>query len=120
MFAWISKRVASPWSRRSRWTPLLESQREFQRTLAKERSRVDRDGGYFGLLILRLSDLSYARTQSVKLAKLLHRRLRGTDEKGHLGFGRIGLMLPMTGSDACELVLVDILRLAASNNIAIQ
>ncbi len=112
MFAWISKRLYVPWSRRSRWTPLLENQREFQRILAKERARVDRDGGYFGFVILRFTQLHDVRGQSIHLAKILHRRLRTTDEKGHLGYGRLGLMLPMTPRPGCELVLADVLRIA--------
>ncbi len=120
MFAWISKRVSIPWSRRTRWTPLLENQREFQRTLAKERSRVDRCGGYFGFVILRMTSLQNVRGQSVRLARILHRRLRTTDEKGHLGFGRIGLMLPMTTQLGCELVLDDVLRMAKLAGINVE
>lgn len=120
MFAWISKRFSSSWSRRTRWTPLLENQREFQRTLAKERSRVDREGGYFGFIILRFTDLHDVRAQSVHLAKILHRRLRTTDEKGHLGYGRLGLMLPMTPPLGCDLVLVDVLRMARLTGIKIE
>jgi len=120
MFAWISKRLSTPWSRRTRWTPLLENQREFQRTLAKERSRVDREGGYFGFVILRFTELHNVRGQSVHLAKILHRRLRTTDEKGHLGYGRLGLMLPMTPQLGCDLVLVDVLRIARLAGIEIE
>lgn len=120
MFAWLSKRVLIPWSRRTRWTPLLENQREFQRTLAKERSRVDRDGGYFGFVILRFTHLHDVRGQSIHLAKILHRRLRTIDEKGHLGYGRLGLMLPMTTQLGCELVLANVLRMASSAGIKVE
>jgi lipopolysaccharide/colanic/teichoic acid biosynthesis glycosyltransferase len=120
MIGWISKRVASPWSRRTRWTPLLQNQREFQRTLAKERSRVDRDGTFFGFVILRLTNLTDAKRQTVELAKLLHKRLRDTDEKGHLGLGRIGLILPATNSSSSEYVLSAVLRLAGSQGLKID
>ena len=120
MFAWIGKRVNAPWNRKTRWTPLLLNQREFQRALAKERSRVERDGNCFGFIILRLQNLNDVRRQSVQLAKLLHRRLRDSDEKGHLGVGRIGVMLPSTGSVASEYVLEDLLRLARLQGLAIE
>ncbi|MEZ6135282.1 MAG: sugar transferase [Pirellulaceae bacterium] len=120
MFAWIGKRVTTPWSRRTRWTPFLQNQREFQRTLAKERSRVDRDGSIFGFIILRLTSLHAARRQTVQLAKILHRRLRETDEKGHLGLGRIGVLLPGTDQQASEFVLDFILELAAQHGLNIE
>lgn len=119
MIGWISKRV-TPWSRKTRWTPLLQNQREFQRTLAKERSRVDRDGSFFGFVILRLTNLTNAKRQTVELAKLLHRRLRDTDEKGHLGLGRIGVVLPATDSSSSEFVLSEILRLATAQGLQIE
>lgn len=118
MIAWFSKRVS--WTRRTRWTPLLQNQREFQRTLTKERSRVDRSGNCFGFIILRLTDLDDARSQTVQLAKLLHRRLRETDEKGHLGYGRLGVMLPETHSDDTDFVLNDIIKMAGDRNLKID
>ena len=120
MFAWIGKRANASWSRRTRWTPLLQNQREFQRTLSKERSRVDRIGGLFGFIILRLKVLDNARGQTQQLARLLHRRLRETDEKGHLGIGRIGVMLPATDSAATQFVMDDIVRLAAIQGLRID
>lgn len=120
MFAWIGTTFPKHWNRRTRWTPLLQSQREFQRTLSKERSRVDRDGQCFGLLILRLQSLSNAKRQSVKLARLLHVRLRDTDEVGHLGYGRLGVMLPATSAMAAELVLGDVLQLVRRNGLEIE
>lgn len=108
------------WTRRTRWTPLLESQREFQRTLAKERSRVDRNGNCFGFIILRLGSLDKARSETIQLAKLLHVRLRDTDEKGHLGLGRIGIMLPETGAPETEFVMRDILKMAGEVNLKVD
>lgn len=108
------------WSRRSRWTATLLNQREFQRALSKERSRVDRNGNCFGFIILRLESLTAARTQTVRLGKLLHRRLRDTDEKGHLGLGRIGLLLPETAGAETDRVMNDILKLASEQNLQID
>ncbi|MFN3189387.1 MAG: sugar transferase [Aureliella sp.] len=117
MFTWLTTRS---WSRNSSWTPLLQTQREFQRTLSKERSRVDRNGSCFGFIILRLESLRNARRQTVQLGKLLHRRLRDTDEKGHLGLGRIGVLLPETDSLETDLVVNQIVKLAGEWNLRVE
>lgn len=116
MFSWVRK----SWNRRTRWSPLLKNQREFQRALSKERSRVDRHGGYFGFIILRLCHMHDAQTQIRQLAKVLYRRLRETDEMGHLGPGRIGVILPVTESAGTSLVLADVLRLATQAGLSID
>ncbi|MCC6508595.1 MAG: sugar transferase [Pirellulaceae bacterium] len=99
---------------------MLLNQRQLQRVLAKERLRADREESCFGLIILRVVDLRNVRGTSLKLAKLLHRRLRETDEKGHLNYGRIGVVLPATGEVGTQLVLADILRLAAEAKLPIE
>ncbi len=108
------------WNRRTKWTPLLQSQREFQRSLSKERSRVERNGSCFGFIILRCDSLSSLRPQTIEIAKLLHRRLRDTDEKGHLGPGRIGVVLPETGVFETQSVLDELLVLAEQRGISVQ
>lgn len=120
MLHWFKSKRSKRWTRQTRWTPLLQSQREFQRTLAKERLRSDRQGHEFGLLILRFTNLESLCQNSVRLAKVLHRRLRETDEKGHLGYGRIGVMLPNTSDLGSEFVLDDLLRLAKESAIPIE
>ena len=120
MIDWLRRRSELRWTRRTTWTPLLLRQRQLQRVLAKERSRADRDGSEFGLIILRVSDMKSVRKTSVTLAKILHRRLRDTDEKGHLNYGRIGVMLPSTGELGTQLVLNDILRLAESAKLKVD
>ncbi|MGN6545307.1 MAG: sugar transferase [Aureliella sp.] len=120
MMIWFSRKGEAKWSRRATWTPLLLSQRQLQRVLAKERLRADREQGVFGLIILRIVDMRDVRTTSVKLAKLLHRRLRETDEKGHLNYGRIGVVLPCTNDEGTQLVLADLLRLAAAASLPID
>ena len=99
---------------------MLLSQRQFQRVLEKERIRADRTEGEFGFVILRFTDFSDLRSRSIKLAKVLHRRLRVTDEKGHLGVGRIGVVLPCTNPAGTELVLENILSHARSAGLAIE
>ncbi len=120
MPVWIRKLFATRWTRRSQWSRLLLCQREFQRALSKERSRVDRHGGLFGFIILRLCDMQDAKAQIKLLAKLLHRRLRDTDEKGHLGPGRVGIVLPATDSFGTSLVLAQLLEIAKRAGLAID
>ncbi len=120
MISWLKRRVDRKWTRRTHWTPLLLNQRELQRVLSKERMRADRQSSCFGLIILRVTDLKSVRPITLKLAKLLHRRLRETDEKGHLNPGRIGVVLPATDEDGTQLVLADILRQAAEEHLPIE
>ncbi len=120
MLVWIRNLIAPRWTRRSQWSYLLLCQREFQRVLSKERSRVDRHGGLFGFIILRLCDMQGAKAQIRLLAKLLHRRLRDTDEKGHLGPGRVGIVLPSTDSFGTSLVLAQLLEIAKRAGLAID
>lgn len=123
---WIRRRISSLWiqdgywNRNTRWSALLQSQRQFQRTLAKERSRVDRDGECFGLLILKFRRPQNNKHQSRRLAKLIHRRLRDTDEKGHLSRDSIGVMLPATDAVGCERVLAELLELATKSRLDIH
>lgn len=88
--------------------------------MAKERLRADREGSSFGLVILLIRDLDDVRRQTVALAKILHRRLRQTDEKGHLGCGRIGIVLPATDEEGAQLVMDDLLRLAAKARLPLD
>lgn len=120
MIGWLKKKIGSKWTRRTAWTPLLLSQRQLQRVLAKERMRADRDQSVFSLIILRVAEMRDVQRTSVKLARILHRRLRETDEKGHLNFGRIGVVLPSTEDPGAQLVLSDILRLANESGLHIE
>ncbi len=120
MPAWLPNPFRNRWTRVTRWTPLLLNQRELQRALSKERSRVDRNGGQFGLIILRLDSLVRARPQSIRLARVLKRRLRDTDEIGHLGLGRIGVMLPETGQLETDGLLTELLTLLRNRRIAVS
>lgn len=108
------------WTRRTRWTPLLLSQREFQRTLSKERSRADRTQVPFGFIVLRFANHDAIQRDTVSMAKILHRRLRDTDEKGHLGIGRLGIVLPATDADGTQFVLADILMHAKLAHLEID
>lgn len=117
---WFSKRVRSVWTRRTHWTPLLQNQREFQRSVAKERARVDRNGKCFGFIVLRVQDVAQARADTIQVARILHKRLRETDEKGHLGPGRLGILLPETGAEEADYVLVDLLKLLGEKDLRVE
>ena len=120
MISWLRSKSEKKWTRRTTWTPLLLSQRQLQRVLAKERTRADREESVFGLIILRIVDLREVRDTSLKLAKILHRRLRETDEKGHLNYGRIGVVLPTTDDEGTQFVLADLLRLATAAKLHVE
>ena len=110
MLTWLGK--GNPWTQRTRWSPLLQSAKEFRRTLAKERSRSDRCKGEFGFVIFDLQAAHSLRNDTKKLAKILHRRLRDTDEKGHLSSQKVGIMLPSTGMYETQFVMEEILEIA--------
>jgi lipopolysaccharide/colanic/teichoic acid biosynthesis glycosyltransferase len=74
----------------------------------------------FGFIILRLCDMHGAPSQIKLLAKILHQRLRDTDEKGHLGPGRIGVLLPATDTAGTTLVLNQLLQLAHQHGLKID
>lgn len=120
MINWFKRRAERRWTRRTAWTPILLNQRQLQRVLSKERMRADRQSNCFGLIILRVTDLKSVRPVTLKLAKLLHRRLRETDEKGHLNYGRIGVVLPATDEEGTQFVLADLLRQAADLHLPIE
>jgi lipopolysaccharide/colanic/teichoic acid biosynthesis glycosyltransferase len=86
-----TRRNASP-------SPLMLTPRDMEAAILKERIRCDRHGLYFALVVIQINkvaDLS-VRKQIRILAKLLHKRLRLTDEKGMLLKGGVGVLLPMT------------------------
>lgn len=120
MINWLRRKTEKRWTRRTTWTPLLLNQRQLQRVLAKERIRADREESVFGLIILRIVDMHNVRGTCLQLAKILHRRLRETDEKGHLNCGRIGVVLPATDDEGTQFVLSDILRLASAAKLPID
>ncbi len=100
-------------------SPLLLSPKAMEFTLAKERMRCDRHGHFFSLLVLQLPyDIS--RIQLQLLAKILHRRLRITDEKGMLLKGGIGVLLPMTDIHGAKVVMNAISHSALRNGIDID
>ncbi len=64
-----------------------------QRILARERERVDRSGGCFSLLLFSVGSSQRDRETLTHLVRVLHRRLRWTDEAGWLDRRRVGVVL---------------------------
>ncbi len=90
--------------------------------LNKERMRCDRHNQYFSLIVIQIQDESSkeSKSQLCLLAKLLHKRLRLTDEKGLLLKGGLGVMLPMTEMHGAQVVLKSIIRSATQNGLSFE
>ncbi len=67
---------------------------EFQRLLARERSRSDRNSHPFSLVVFAVGRLPRARMRRV--AEILRDRRRLTDDVGWLGLDELGVLLPDT------------------------
>ncbi len=103
-------------------TPLLLSPKAMELLLNKERMRCDRHNQYFSLIVIQIQDESSkeSKSQLCLLAKLLHKRLRLTDEKGLLLKGGLGVMLPMTEMHGAQVVLKSIIRSATQNGLSFE
>lgn len=74
----------------------LHTAEQMGRILERERARTDRSGDGFSLLAFAPPDRRTARATHRRLARILKRRLRWTDEVGWLDGRCIGAMLPCT------------------------
>lgn len=94
---------------KGRHNALLLPQRQFNREVACERVRATRRSIPFCLLTIELAGKGDSRKRARALARLLHRNLRMTDQKGMLGSSktgdsRFGVLLvdtPEMGGRAC-------------------
>ena len=113
--------TAVRWQRKSP-TPLLLSPKAMELLLTKERMRCDRHNQFFSMIVIQLKHESSkeSRSQICLLAKLLHKRLRLTDEKGLLLKGGLGVMLPMTETHGARVVLNSIIRSATRNGLSFE
>jgi len=101
---------------------LLLSPKDMEKAIFKERMRCDRHKHFFALIVIQINksaDLGMAK-QTRTLAKLLHKRLRFTDEKGLLLKGGLGVLLPMTELHGARIVLRWILEAADREGISIE
>ena len=90
--------------------------------LTKERMRCDRHNQYFSLIVIQLKNESRSESkhQLCLLAKLLHKRLRLTDERGLLLKGGVGVMLPMTELHGARVVFNSILQTASQSGLNLE
>ncbi len=86
----------------------LLSAQAMELVLLKERMRCDRHALHFSMIVLNVGAISSRRL--LRLARVLDRRLRLTDERGWLAMGGIGVMLPMTNTSGAQVVLSDLVR----------
>lgn len=80
------------------------------RAIEMERSRSDRTGGVFSLLLLEIEE-----DYLTKLAQILHKRLRITDVSGIFRDGRIALLLPDTPLVGAKKVVADLMEMLSPN-----
>ncbi len=90
--------------------------------LTKERMRCDRYGQYFALIVIQLKKVAgLAPTKQLRLvARILHKRLRLTDEKGLLLKGGLGVLLPMTELEDARIVLDSIVQNARQYGLTFE
>jgi lipopolysaccharide/colanic/teichoic acid biosynthesis glycosyltransferase len=103
--------------------PRILAPAEFQLALAKERMRSDRHGLGFALLILEPqatadpAGVSQPPSPQLRLAQLVRRRLRFTDECGLMEAGMVGALLPHTDREGARVVLESIVELTADDGL---
>jgi lipopolysaccharide/colanic/teichoic acid biosynthesis glycosyltransferase len=88
----------------------VQSRRQFRRVLARERSRSDRSGDRFSLIVFSPRSSGSATVKQQRLVKYLHRRLRLTDEIGWLDGENIGVVLPATPPRGAWHLVDDVCR----------
>lgn len=101
---------------------LLHPAKMMELLLRKERMRCDRYLQYFSLIVIQFktNGTSPKDNEIHLLAKILHKRLRLTDEIGFLLKGGLGVMLPMTELHGAKVVQNSILVAATRNGLALD
>lgn len=74
----------------------LISVEQMQWALERERARTDRNGDGFSLLVFTLRNHEEDLREHLRLARILARRIRITDEAGWIAEDKIGVILPST------------------------
>ncbi len=107
---------------RTNASSLLHPSKVMELLLRKERMRCDRYSQFFSLIVIELKQTESAskETQIYLLAKILHKRLRLTDEIGYLLKGGLGVMLPMTELHGAKVVQNSILVAATRNGLSLD
>jgi lipopolysaccharide/colanic/teichoic acid biosynthesis glycosyltransferase len=100
----------------------LHPSKAMELLLCKERMRCDRYSLYFSLIVIELKQTGTESKESHihRLSKILHKRLRLTDEIGYLLKGGLGVMLPMTELHGARIVQNSILCAASRNGLSLN
>ncbi len=86
----------------------LLSREQLFRVLQRERARTDRTGEVFSLVIFAVGSHKSGAETLVHLARILHRRLRLTDDAGLWDQHKIGVVLPATPAAGARIVVDDV------------
>jgi len=90
----------------------IYSAEEFRMILNRERARVNRNGHIFSLIVFDVEGLDT--TFASRLAHVLARRIRSTDEVGWLDGRRVGIALPYTLQAGAGKLADDLSQLIAT------
>jgi lipopolysaccharide/colanic/teichoic acid biosynthesis glycosyltransferase len=94
-------------ARSSKDSDWLYDREVFQTLLERERMRVDRNGSLFSLVVIRCADGGTPKSNE-RLAGILRRRIRSTDQAGWFDARRIGLLLPDTPAAGAAKLAADL------------
>jgi lipopolysaccharide/colanic/teichoic acid biosynthesis glycosyltransferase len=84
---------------------------EFQRLIQRERLRVDRNSETFSLIVMAPRSRKHADKMFPELIRVLHSRLRATDDVGQIEGDRLGILLPDTPSAGAWTVVDHVVHL---------
>ncbi len=91
--------------------PAVLEREEFQRLLQRERLRADRNSETFSLVAMTSRNLQHGQKLFPELVRVLHTRLRATDDVGWIEKDRLGILLPDTPSAGAWTVVDHIVHL---------
>jgi lipopolysaccharide/colanic/teichoic acid biosynthesis glycosyltransferase len=91
-----------------RFPDAVYSAKEFQVVIQRECARCDRSGKGFSLIVLTLNSGRSGNRDSARIAKVVTKRVRSTDEVGWIGHKCLGVVLPDTAADRARVLGVDI------------
>ena len=86
----------------------IYSAEEFQGVINRERSRIDRSGSTFSLVLFKTVNGHGFDHYSKKILKTIYRRKRFVDEMGWYDDKRVAVLLPSTDQDGAEKFAIDI------------
>lgn len=96
---------------------LLHDSEHFQAMLKRERSRADRAGSVFSVLVLDLPRRHHCDRVFRVISAVFAERLRATDSTGFLPDDRIAVVLPDTTADGAQELLHNLREALAANDI---